>query len=60
MNKGIKSNSKLNTCDAVFHLPHRLTATALYASLLTEAAHSRNEDIVISRPMMTNTTSMFS
>lgn len=43
----------VHTWQAVFHLPHALTATAFLASEPSVAAHSLSADIVISRPMMT-------
>jgi hypothetical protein len=46
-------NEALRTCVAVFHLPHELTATDLYASPPSDAASSRSADIAISLPMMT-------
>jgi hypothetical protein len=41
------------TCEAVFHLPQELTATAAFAAGPRVAAHSRSADMEISRPMMT-------
>ena len=42
-------------CSAVFHLPRLDTFTALCASPPEAAAHSRSEDIVISRAMISAT-----
>jgi len=46
-------NQLEHTCVAVFHLPHELTATALYASPPSDAANSRKADMAISLPMIT-------
>lgn len=46
-------NQLERTCVAVFHLPHEVTATALYASPPSDAANSRKADMAISLPMIT-------